>query len=323
MIQVKDNNILWVNLTTGKITKEEVPALFRKKFIGGNGINLKLLFDSGAMFESPFSEKNPFIVGVGPAVGTGLLAGNKCTLTSKSTITGLYGDSSSGGDFALNMKAVHIDHIYVDGKSEKPCILYIDKNGNPEIRDASEAWGKNAVEVVDYFESLYGNKIEVLSIGRAGESLVRFASVTVSRWHAAGRTGMGCVMGSKKIKAIVIETKRPIEINYYDKNKIRKLNKRWFAIAKKSFMTKNENVEGSLFLIKKYNDLNCLPVRNCQKGYEEKAKAIYSAPFNLKYVTKKIACYSCIAKCGREFEIKEGPFKGEKEKILTMEQLYL
>ncbi|SET43278.1 aldehyde ferredoxin oxidoreductase family protein [[Clostridium] polysaccharolyticum] len=312
MRKVRDDDIMWVDLTSGKIRREEVSCELREKFIGGEGINTKLLYDSGAMYHDPMSDENTFIVGIGPSVGTGLMAGNRCSITGKSPLTGIYGDSSTGGNFVLNMRALHIQHIVVMGKAQKPSYLFIDKDGVAKILDAGDSWGMKSVEVVDYFETIHGKRIEVLSIGPAGERQVRFASVIVSRWHAAGRMGMGCIMGNKNLKAIVIETKRPLGIAYHDEENLRKLNKKWFKLAGKSMLTKNESIDGSLFLMERYNKAKCLPIKNCQLGYEKRAEKVYSAPFNLKYVDKKIACYACTARCGRVFEIKDGVYKGEK-----------
>lgn len=312
MRKVRDDDILWVDLSSGKIEREEISSELRETFIGGEGINTKILFDSGAMYHDAMSDKNILVVGIGPSVGTGLMAGNRCSISGKSPLTGIYGDSSTGGNFVLNMRAVHIQHIVVKGEAEKPSYLFINKDGAAEIRDAGDSWGMKSVEVVDYFEEIHGKRIEVLTIGPAGERQVKYASVIVSRWHAAGRMGMGCIMGNKKLKAIVIETKRPLEIEYYNEQKVKNLNRKWFRLASKSMLTKNESIDGSLFLMERYNKAKCLPIKNCQLGYEKRAENVYSAPFNLKYADKKIACFSCPAKCGRVFEIKDGPYKGEK-----------
>lgn len=312
MVKIKDNNIVYVNLTDETVRSEEVPSEMREKYVGGAGINTRLLYDSGAMYEDALSEKNVVIIGIGPTTGTGLMSGNRCTITAKSPVTGIFGDSSTGGNFVLNMKALHIDHIVFQGKAKEPVYLLIKADGSIEIKPADEIWGKNVSETNEYFHSIYSKDCEVLCIGQAGENLIRFANVIVSRWHAAGRMGMGCVLGSKKVKAVVIEKKRPMQINMYNKFNITKINKLWFKVAKKSMLTKNESIDGTLFLTERYNEIGHLPIKNCQTGHDERAKNIYSAPFNLKYVDKKTACYSCPARCGRAYEVKEGKYKGEK-----------
>ncbi|MCX7843718.1 MAG: aldehyde ferredoxin oxidoreductase family protein [Clostridia bacterium] len=309
MTIISDNKIAYIDLTDKSISLKPISPELRKKFIGGPGINTKILFDSEAMYHDALSEKNVLIFGVGMTVGTGLLAANRCTITAKSPLTDIFGDANVGGDFMLNMRSVGVDHLVFTGKSETPVYVYINKEGVIEIRDASDIWGTCTNIATDILTERHGKDCEVACIGPAGENLVRFASVIISKTHAAGRTGMGCVMGSKKLKAVVVERAK-LKLKFHDSKKIASIRKRWLKVSSSSMLSKNTHIEGSLFLVERYNKLGHLPVRNCQTGSDPKAENLYTKNFKFEYVTKKVACVACPIACGKRFEIKEGKYKG-------------
>ncbi|WP_241428220.1 aldehyde ferredoxin oxidoreductase family protein [Clostridium sp. DJ247] len=308
---MKDNSIVYIDLSNKKITWEEISPEIRKKYIGGPGINTKILFDSNADKYDALSENNVLIFGVGPSVGTGLPASNRCTITAKSPITDLYGDSNVGGEFNLRMRAVGIDNLVFTGKAETPVYVHINKDGEIQILDAADIWGTWTEKVTDILVERHGKFSEVACIGPAGEKLVRFASVIMSKCHVAGRTGMGCVMGSKNLKAIVIEKKigKPA---MYDQNKIKEIRDIWIKSSRSSVMAKSGSIQGSLMLIKQYEKDRCIPIRNNQTGKDEKIKNIYVEKFLYKHETKRKACIYCPVGCAREYEISEGKHKGEK-----------
>jgi aldehyde:ferredoxin oxidoreductase len=284
----------------------------RREYIGGAGINTKILYDSDAMHHDALSEKNVLIFGVGPAVGTGLLAGNRCTITAKSALTDLYGDTNVGGDFTLAMRSVGIDHLVFVGKSDVPVYLFIDQDSNIQILSAEDIWGMMTDEATDVLEERHGKSSEVACIGPAGENLIRFANVIMSKCHAAGRMGLGCIMGSKRLKAIVIERRKKVEPPVSDKSKIDEIRKLWLEKCRKSVVSKMGSIEGTLFLIETYDKDKHVPVSNCKASYDEKTKNIYSSVFKNKYQTRRKACYACPVGCAKEYEIKEGQYKGDK-----------
>ena len=311
MKKVKDHKIVYVDLSQKKILSEDILPEIRKKYLGGTGINTKILYESEAMHHDALSEKNVLIFGVGPAVGTGLLAGNRCTITAKSPLTDLFGDSNIGGDFTLNMRSVGIDHLVFTGKAESPVYVFISKDGEIQIIDATDLWGTWTEKVTDILMERHGKNCEVACIGPAGENLVRFACVIMSKCHAAGRMGLGCVMGSKNLKAVVIEGNKctpPI----YDKEKINQIRKIWMENCRTSVVSKMGNVNGTLFLLETYDKDKHIPIRNCKAGYDEKTKNIYVAQFKADHLVKKKACYACPVACSKAYEIREGKYQGEK-----------
>ncbi len=306
-----DNQIAYINLTTGDVKLEAITRELRKYYIGGPGINTKILYDSEAAEYDALSEKNLLIFGVGPSVGTGLPASNRCTITAKSPITDAYGDSNVGGEFNVRLRAVGIDHLVFSGKSDHPVYVLIKNSGEIEILDAAGLWGMQTEKVTDLLAERHGKGSEVTCIGPAGENLVRFASVIMSKCHVAGRTGMGCVMGAKKLKAIVVERKigKP---QVFNSQQVKEIRDQWIKKCRASVILKSGSIQGTLMLIKRYHKQGALPIRNFQAADDKKVKDLYAENFLYKHETKRKACIYCPVGCAREYEIKEGRHKGEK-----------
>jgi aldehyde:ferredoxin oxidoreductase len=306
-----DNQIAYINLSAGEVKLEEITRELRKNYIGGPGINTKILYDSNAAENDALSEMNLLIFGIGPSVGTGLPASNRCTITAKSPITDAYGDSNLGGEFNIRLRTVGIDHLVFSGKSDHPVYVLIKSQGEIEILDATDLWGMHTEKVTELLIERHGKGSEVCCIGPAGENLVRFASVIMSKCHVAGRTGMGCVMGSKKLKAIVVEKKigKP---KVYNPEKIKEIRDEWIKKCRASVILKSGNIQGTLMLIKRYHKQGALPIRNYQMSDDKMVKNLYPEKFLYKHETKRKACIYCPVGCAREYEIKEGKHKGEK-----------
>ena len=308
MEYIHDNQIATINLTTGDVRLEEITRELRTNYIGGPGINTKILYDSDAADHDALSEKNLLIFGIGPSVGTGLPASNRCTITAKSPITDAYGDSNLGGEFNVRLRTVGIDHLVFSGRSDHPVYVLIKSNREIEILDASELWGMYTEKVTELLMERHGKGSEVTCIGPAGENLVRFASVIMSKCHVAGRTGMGCVMGAKNLKAIVVE-KKVGKPQVYHQEKVKEIRDQWI---KTSVILKSGSIQGTLMLIKRYHKQGALPIRNFQAADDKKVKELYAENFLYKHETKRKACIYCPVGCAREYEIKEGRHKGEK-----------
>lgn len=310
-MKVKDNDIAYIDLTTGTIKTQEISKELRKQFIGGPGINSKILLDSDAADYDSLSEKNLLIFGVGPGVGTGLPASNRCTITAKSPITDSYGDSNVGGEFNIRLRVLGIDHLVFSGKAEKPVYILITRESKIEIRDASLLWGLNTEKVTEILTEQHGKSSEIACIGPAGENLVRFASVIMSKCHVAGRTGMGCVMGSKNLKAIVVEKKigKP---QVHNPEKIKEIRDSWVKKSQSSVILRSGKIQGTLMLVKRYHKQKALPIKNFQTSDDEKVKNLYAENFLYRHETKRKACIYCPVGCAREYEIKDGKYKGEK-----------
>jgi len=193
--------ILRVDLGDGNISKEPT-STYSGDLLGGRGINARILYDGVPPETGPLDSASLLILGVGPLCGTPVPAG-RTEITFKSPETGFLGSSNFGGYFGPELKFAGYDHIVISGKASKPVYLWI-YNDQVEIRGASHLWGKDTYETQDIIRREIDPEAKIVCIGPAGENLVRFATVQSGLGHSATRTGPGCVMGSKNLKAIVV-----------------------------------------------------------------------------------------------------------------------
>ncbi len=196
--------ILFVNLSTGEI-KEETPeeSLYRN-FLGGYGIGARILYNRQKGGVDPLGPDNTLGLVTGPLTGTPAIVGTRYVAVAKSPITGGWGDANSGGDFGPHLKFAGYDAVFFNGIADKPVYLFID-NGKAELRDASHLWGKDTYETEDLLRTELGKDTYVSCIGPPGEKLALISCIITKRGAAAGRSGLGAVMGSKKLKAVAVK----------------------------------------------------------------------------------------------------------------------
>jgi aldehyde:ferredoxin oxidoreductase len=302
--------ILRVNLSSGEIWEEDVSEELKKGYVGGAGINAKLLYDAlkDKPDADPLGPENAVIFGPGLLAGTSFPCTSRMTITAKSPVTGIFGDSNGGGFFPARLKQAGYDHVFVTGTADKPVALYIEKGKAPEIVDASDLWGLDTYETDVAIQKKYG-PCEAARIGPAGENLVRYANVFTStkRTGVHGKTGMGCVMGSKKLKAVIVKAEGKIPL--VNEEKAKKLAKfyreKWMGNA-----TYGLREYGSFSLIPQ----NSMHTRiNNQQIHitEEQLDAYDVEKLVQNYKTGQKSCYQCPVACTQVLEVKEGPYKGE------------
>lgn len=208
-------DLLRVDLSTETILRETIPVEMRRRYLGGGGINSRLLWEHFLHVDprsDPRGPDNVLIVGLGPLGGTPFGFGSKTKFTFKSPAYGLFGDSVSGAGFGPAMRWAGFDHLVITGKAKHPVYLWID-DGRVELLDARHLWGKNALEAEHLVKhELHDEEVHTALIGRAGENLVGYASITVGGHRAAGRSGGGCVMGAKNLKAMVARGKKGVSV---------------------------------------------------------------------------------------------------------------
>ena len=199
------SKILRVNLTDGSISHEECSTEDDFDFLGGAGLAARIFTREVSASTEPFDDANLLIFSVGPFCGTTVPFCGRHFVMAKSPLTKILGEASSGGFFGKELRCAGFDIVIVKGKSEKPACLWI-HDGSADILDASELWGKGTQETDAGVKALLGDeKIKVATIGPAGENLVKYACIINDNHHAAGRCGLGAVMGSKKLKAIAVK----------------------------------------------------------------------------------------------------------------------
>ena len=300
--------VLRVDLTTGKTRVGKLNVDIAKKYIGGIGLGMKLWLDNSKPGVDPFSPKNPLVLALGPISGTMFpTAGNGHAFVSKSPATFGVGEAVAHGTFGSEMKRAGYDAIIFTGKSETPVYLWIDDD-SVQLLDASHLIGKSPSETEDAIKDELGDYyIRVASIGLAGEKLSRIACIINEKTRAAGRTGMGAVMGSKNLKAIAVRGTRDIVPAKPEEfiDMVQEFHERMKGPATQKYRTLGtpENV-----LV--HNSLHCMPTRNYNNAHFEGASKVSGEVLNDKFVVKILGCSSCAMRCEHEVVVPEGPYKG-------------
>jgi aldehyde:ferredoxin oxidoreductase len=300
--------VLHVDLTTGKTRVEPLNADIAKKYIGGIGLGMKLWLDNSKPGIDPFNPENPLVLALGPISGTMFpTAGNGHAFVSKSPATFGIGEAVAHGTFGAEMKRAGYDAVILTGKSEKPVYLWIDDD-SVQLLDASHLMGKSPSETEEAIKDELGDYyVRVASIGLAGEKLSRIACIINEKTRAAGRTGLGAVMGSKNLKAIAVRGTRDIVPAKPDEfmDMVKEFHERMKGPATQKYRTLGtpENV-----LV--HNALYCMPTRNYNNAHFEGADKVSGEMLNEKFVVKIIGCSSCAMRCEHEVVIPEGPYKG-------------
>ena len=302
--------ILRVDLGSGKIEKEPLREGLRVHYIGGRGINSRLLFEEVGSAVDPLSPENKLIFGTSPLSGTKVPSIARFTVTAKSPLTGILGDANAGGHFGPALKKAGIDHIVLTGKSDKPVYLWID-DGKVEIKTAKHLWGKNTLETERAIkEEMEDRRVRVAAIGQAGEHLVRFANI-VHEERSASRTGVGAVMGSKKLKAIAVRGTGKVKL--FDARGFNQIAKEIHKVMTASEEYNNFREQGQSAGTFITNNLGILAVKNFQQAAEFEGIEGFNPQSVVKnYYTGSIGCYNCPIRCSKKFKVKDGPYKGEK-----------
>lgn len=285
--------LLRVNLSNGKISKEEIPDAMKRDFLGGRGFAAKLLWDEVKQID-PLSEYNKIIFSTGPLTGQSLPSSGKMVIASKSPLTGGYGDGNIGSMASIHLRRAGYDVLVVEGRSEQPCYILIEDE-KVQIVNALELWGKNTFEGQEMLEDKHGENIGVLLIGPGGENQVRFATVISQKGRAGGRPGMGAVMGSKNLKAIVM--KGTGNVPNFDEARLKEIGKKGYEEIKAkenyAFWTR----QGTMQAFEWCNENACLPTYNFREGVFEHSKQVDGYALEKIKVDRK-GCPLCNMQCG-------------------------
>jgi aldehyde:ferredoxin oxidoreductase len=304
--------ILQVDLSDSRIWEEELPQELMRDYIGGSGVNARLLYnllrDNPRI--DPLSPGNPLIFGFGPVVGTSFPCATRYTVTSKSPLTGIFGDSNAGGYFGVKMKQAGYDHIVVRGSAKQPVALLIEEAKTPELVDAREMWGLDTYATDDKIHEKFG-ECETARIGPAGENMVRYANIFsgTKRVSANGRAGMGCIMGSKRLKAVIVKAGGAVPAA--DGEKLNDLCRKYGELWGKGPATAANSEYGTLILIAQIGTE--VGVKNDQgKISLEQLERYDLQTFLDKYKDGKSSCYRCPIGCSQKWKVDEGPYQGER-----------
>jgi aldehyde:ferredoxin oxidoreductase len=295
--------ILRINLTTGDIKKEALDKELAKKYIGGRGLAERIYANEVDSNIDAFDPGNKLIIAAGPLSGTPSPTGGRYMVVTKSPLTGTIASSNSGGKWGAELKFAGYDMIIIEGKAKKPVYLSI-VDDVVIIKDASHLWGKMTSETTALLLKESVEKSKVLNIGPAGEKLSRIAAVMNDLDRAAGRSGVGAVMGSKNLKAIVVKGSTKPEIA--DPEKLKEIVKRVSAKIKEDGVTgQGLPTYGTAVLVNIINENGVFPVNNWQSSSFDKAEDISGETLVEKYLIKRVGCYGCPIACGRHCKVDD------------------
>ena len=300
--------VLYIDLTTGKTRTEKLTQETAKKTLGGIGLGMHFWLTNSKANVAPFSPENPLVLALGPLAGTMFPSGgNGHAFISKSPATGGVGEAVSHGTFGTELKRAGYDAVIITGKSKKPVYLWIDDD-TVQLKDASHVWGKSPGETEDAIRDEIGDYyIRVASIGLAGEKQSKIASIVNDKTRAAGRTGLGAVMGSKNLKAIAVRgtcdvaVAKPAEFMELVED---------FHERMKGPAAQKHRTLGTVQNLMINNELSCLPTNNFDASHYLNAEKISAEVLNEHFISKIIACNSCAMRCEHEAIIKEGSYTG-------------
>ncbi len=310
--------ILKVNLSDRTIKVEKTDMEIARKYLGGKGYAVRLLYDYIQSYKEegiaptdidPLGERNVLILATGPATGvTGFPeSGRYHVMALRSPLTGSIASANSGGRWGPFLKFAGFDAIVVEGKSEEPVYLEV-LDGTAEIKCAKDVWGKNVFDTERILKKRVGKRCSVACIGPAGENLVHFACIMNDEHRAAGRTGVGAVMGSKMLKAIVVggdERPQPAKPDEFEEASKEAMNK----VKTNPVTGEGLPKYGTAILVNIINNAGILPYKNWQTGVNPDADKISGETLAEKYLTKNKACWGCAIGCGRVTAVKEGCFQ--------------
>jgi len=307
-------HILRVDLTTGQIRREKTDPEYMLEVIGGRGLNSRRLFDELKREADPLSEDNLLLIGVGPLTGTLFSTSAYMTISGKSPLTGILGDSAAGGHFGPELKQAGYDQVIVTGKSATPSYLLI-ADGHVEIRDAGHLWGRDIFETTATIrDELKDNAVQVAAIGPAGENLVKYATVACNNARMCGRTGMGCLFGSKNLKAVAVRGTTPLTVadprGFEDLCRV--FDERIMAHPEYA----QRKALGSTLLMKATNGLGILPTNHFQKGIAEYVDQVSGERLAEIYKVKNKSCFNCNIHCSRYYLTGEDEAEGPEFETL-------
>jgi aldehyde:ferredoxin oxidoreductase len=303
--------ILRVNLTKGTVKKEKLDPKLARAYIGGRGLGTKILFDEVNPKVDPLSPNNKLLMGTGPLTGTNASTGGRYMVITKSPLTGAVACSNSGGYIGAEIKFCGYDFIIFEGRAKSPMYLWLN-NDQVEIRPAEKLWGKTTHETEDRLKAETHEEAKVCSIGPAGEKLAFTACVMNDKHRAAGRSGVGAVMGSKNLKAVVakgyqsVKVARPKEFMAACRAVVRKL-------ADSPVTGGGLPKYGTPILVNVINAHGFLPTRNFLQGQFEGADKVSGETIADTILLKNKGCFACTIACARVSEVKEGKYKGAGE----------
>ncbi|MBN2560740.1 MAG: aldehyde ferredoxin oxidoreductase family protein [Phycisphaerae bacterium] len=308
MMDAYAGKALRVDLSSRRIREEPIDPNLARAFIGGRGLGTKIVCDEVDARIDPLDAANKLVLATGPLTGTSAVCGGRTMAITKGPLTGTIACSNVGGNFGPELKYAGYDLIVFEGVANEPVMLIID-DGSVELRPARGLWGKNVHETEDALHEQFGDAFKCMSIGPAGERLVRFAAIINDKGRAAGRSGVGAVMGSKKLKAVAVRGRGGLTVADHEGFRAACLD----ALAKLKAGELTGTVLpqlGTAVLVNVINESGVFPTRNFQEGQYASAQQISGETLAERILVRPRACVACPVACGRVTALPDGRFTG-------------
>ena len=304
--------VLFVDLSSGDMKDELFGEDVLRKYLGGYGLAARIMYDRQKPGVDPLGPENMLGFFTGPLTATPALIGSRYTVVGKSPLTGTWGDANSGGYFGPTLKFAGYDGVFFTGISDKPVYLLID-GGKAELIDADGLWGKDTSETEDMLKEKHGNDTNISCIGPSGETLSLISCVVNDKGRAAGRSGLGAVMGSKKLKAVAV--KGNIKVPLADEDMTKGIRRKYLPRMNVGFgdILKEYGTPGITSTASESGDS---PAKNWGDAGSEvfPQSAVISDDAVMEYQERKWACWQCPIACGGHMKVKKGPFAVEGHK---------
>ncbi len=285
--------ILRINLSNNKVHTQTFDLDFALKYVGGRGFAVKILWDEVPPGTNPLSPDNKLIIASGPLTTIPMPSSGKIVVAAKSPLTGGYGDGNIGTMAAYHMRRAGYDALIIEGKSQKPTYIYVEKD-KVQLLPADDLWGLTAIEAEEKLKKIHGT-VGVISIGPAGENLVKFATIISEGGRSGGRPGIGAVMGSKNLKSIVF--KGTEDLPYYDKNLVNKLGTEGYKAVKQKPGYQFWMRQGTVATVEWAQVNSVLPTYNFKEGIFDYADNVNGYAMEKIKIRQK-GCPSCNMVCG-------------------------
>lgn len=300
--------LLWVDLAQGTVRDEPLREEYVRQFVGGSGLAARYLYDLLPPDADPLDEASPLLLMVGPLTGTHAPLSGRHTVVGRSPLTGLLGESYAGGFWGVELRRAGYEGLVITGRATAPVWLYL-HDGRAELRDAGELWGLDTFATQARIrETLGDQRVRVGCIGPAGEHLVRYAGIAHDNARMAARTGLGAVMGSKRLKALAVRGTGSVPLKLADEVRFEIVARRMRRIFQEDVFSQVLRATGTGGNLDYLYYLGALPIRYFTQGTWEGAAAISGNTMADTILTGVEACYGCLVACGRRVTIREGKY---------------
>jgi aldehyde:ferredoxin oxidoreductase len=305
--------VLWVDLSQRSIREEALDEKISRDFIGGYGLGARIIYSHQQPGIDPLGSENILGILTGPCSGTQAIGGSRFMVSGKSPLTGTWGDSDCGGYFGPQLKFAGFDGVFFTGISDDPVYLLVE-NGKAELKDASSLWGADTRQTEERLKADLGKKTQIACIGPAGENMSLISGIMHDGGRAAARSGLGAVMGSKRLKAIA--ARGDMKVTIADEARLHALRQQYLAQLRESDGVMFMNEYGTPGGLATAVEIGDTPVKNWSGVGPIDFPTAEEISDNqvIRYQWKRYACFRCPVACGGHMRVADGPYAAEGHK---------